>query len=275
MTTPVSVKKFAICCYAGICLYLSRMLSLPPLHFSILGWLAVTGGAFAFGLSKGGLTGLGIFPVLLFAVVFQARESTGFVLPLLIVGDLCAIVVYHRVVIWKIFWRLLPPALAGVVFGYYLMGRISEAAFGPLIGWIIITLIALQVLRSSLGEKIDHVFESHSFGLGMGVLAGVTTMLANAAGPVATLYFLTMRLPKWNLIGTSAWFFFVINLCKVPFSAGLGLTNAYSLTLALVLAPLVIVGFFAGRHIAGHLPQKTFERFVLVCTAVGALKLIG
>jgi uncharacterized membrane protein YfcA len=251
------------------------MLPLPPLHFSVLGWLAVTGGAFAIGLNKGGLTGLGILPVLLFAIVFDARNSTGFVLPLLVTGDVCAAVIYRRDVIWKIFWILLPPALAGVVLGYLLMGRISDSAFGPLIGWIIIGLIALQFLRGALGEKIDHVFESHGFGLVMGVLAGVTTMIANAAGPVSTLYFLSVRLPKWNLIGTSAWFFFVINLWKVPFSAGLGLTNAYSLTLALMLAPLVLAGFFCGRLIAGRLPQKIFERFVLACTAIGALKLIG
>jgi uncharacterized protein len=250
------------------------MLSLPPLHFSSLGWLAVIGGAFGIGLNKGGLTGLGILPVLLFAVVFQARESTGFVLPLLIVGDICAIIIYRRVVIWKVFWTLLPPALAGIVIGYFLMGRISESAFGPLIGWIIIALIALQFLRSALGEKLDHIFESHGFGLGMGVLTGITTMIANAAGPVANLYFLSVRLPKWNLIGTSAWLFFVINLSKVPFSANLGLTNAYSLTLALVLAPLVLTGFFTGRYIAAYLPQKIFERFLLACTAVGALRLV-
>jgi len=250
------------------------MLSLPPLHFSALGWLAVTCGAFGIGLNKGGLTGLGILPVLLFAVVFPARESTGFVLPLLIVGDICAVVIYRRVVIWKIFWRLLPPALTGVVLGFFLMGRISSAAFGPLIGWIIIALIALQFLRSALGEKLDHIFESQGFGLFMGVLAGVTTMIANAAGPVANLYFLSVRLPKWNLIGTSAWLFFVINLSKVPFSMNLGLTNAYSLTLAFVLAPLVITGFFSGRHIATVMPQKIFERFLLACTAAGALRLI-
>ncbi len=250
------------------------MFSLPSLHFSSLGWLAVIGGAFGIGLNKGGLTGLGILPVLLFAVVFQARQSTGFVLPLLIVGDLCAIVIYRRVVIWKIFRALLPPAIAGVVLGYFLMGRISEAAFGPLIGWIIIALIALQFLRSALGEKLDHIFESRGFGLFMGVLAGVTTMIANAAGPVANLYFLSVRLPKWNLIGTSAWLFFVINLAKVPFSMQLGLTNAYSLTLALVLAPLVIVGFVSSSPIAGVLPQLIFERFLLACTAVGALRLV-
>jgi len=250
------------------------MVPLSSLHFSDWGWLAVISGAFVIGLNKGGLTGIGVFPVLIFAVVFQARESTGFILPLLIVGDLCAIGVYRKVVIWKVFWMLLPPAMVGVVLGYGLMGRISESAFGPLIGWIILALIALQFLRSSLREKVDHIFESRGFGLGMGVLAGVTTMLANAAGPVANLYFLSVRLPKWNLIGTSAWFFFVINLVKMPFSAQLGLTNANSLTLALVLSPLVILGFFAGRHLAGVMPQKLFERFLLFCTAIGALKLI-
>jgi uncharacterized membrane protein YfcA len=255
-------------------LYHAPMLSLPTLHFSVVGWIAVIGGAFGIGLNKGGLTGLGILPVLLFAVVFQARQSTGFVLPLLIVGDICAVIIYRRVVIWKIFWRLLPPALAGVVLGYFLMGRISGAAFGPLIGWIIIALIALQFLRTALGEKLDHVFQSHGFGLVMGVLTGVTTMIANAAGPVANLYFISVRLPKWNLIGTSAWLFFVINLTKVPFSMHLGLTNAYSLTLAVALAPLVIIGFFSGRFIAGVLPQKLFENFLLACTALGALRLV-
>ncbi|MCE0496973.1 MAG: sulfite exporter TauE/SafE family protein [Methylacidiphilales bacterium] len=244
------------------------------IHFSLWGWVAVMGGAAGIGLNKGGLTGLGILPILLFAVVIPARESTGFVLPLLIVGDICAVVVYWRVAIWRIFWLLLPPALAGVVLGYFLMGRISERAFGPLIGWIIIGLIVLQLARRSLGEKLDHIFESHGFGLGMGVLAGVTTMIANAAGPVATLYFLSVRLPKWNLIGTSACFFFVINLFKVPFSAQLGLTNANSLSLALLLAPLVVLGFLGGRFMAAKMPQKIFEIFLLVCTGIGALRLV-
>jgi len=250
------------------------MFSLLSLHFHGWGWLVVAGGALAIGMNKGGLTGLGVLPILLFAIVLQPRESTGFILPLLIVGDCCAIGVYRRVVIWKVFWLLLPPTLAGIVIGYLLMGRIPESVFGPLIGWIILSLIALQFLRGILGEKLDHVFESHAFGHFMGVLAGITTMIANAAGPVANLYFLSVRLPKWNLIGTSAWFFFVINLFKIPFSAQLGLTNAVSLTLAFVLTPLVIGGFFCGRYLAGVMPQKIFENFLLACTALGALKLI-
>ena len=158
--------------------------------------------------------------------------------------------------------------------GYFLMGRISSATFGPLIGWLIIGLIALQFVRGALGEKLDRIFESRGFGLFMGVLVGITTMIANAAGPVSTLYFLSVRLPKWNLIGTSSFLFFVINLCKIPFSAQLGLTNAYSLSLGLILAPLVIAGFFCGRKLAAMMPQKPFERFLLICTAIGAVKLL-
>jgi len=259
------------------------MSSLAVLHFSTLGWLAVAGGALAIGLNKGGLTGLGILPVLLFAVVLEPRQSTGFVLPLLIIGDICAVVIYRRVVLWKIFWRLLPPALAGILIGYVLMGPLEiggvrlgvpAAVYGRVIGWLILALLALQLVRNAYGEKLDHIFESQAFGVVMGMLAGIATMLANAAGPVSTLYFLSVGLPKWNLIGTSAFLFFVINLCKAPLSASLGLTNGASLTMALMLLPLVVVGFYAGNKLAGSLPQKIFDRFLFVCTAIGALKLI-
>ena len=260
------------------------MPSLASLHFSLWGWLAVAGGALGIGLNKGGLTGLGILPVLLFAVVLDPRQSTGFVLPLLIVGDICAVLIYRRVVLWKVFWHLLPPALIGIIIGYLMMGPITidgvnlgipAAVYGHIIGWLILALLALQLVRGAYGEKLDHFFESRGFGVAMGVLAGIATMLANAAGPVSTLYFVSVGLPKWNLIGTSSFLFFVINLCKVPLSASLGLTNSVSLALAIVLLPVVILGFFCGRKLATVLPQKIFDRFLLVCTAIGALRLIG
>jgi uncharacterized membrane protein YfcA len=161
---------------------------LPALHSSTASWIAALFGALAIGLNKGGLTGLGILPVIFFATALPPRESTGLVLPLLIVGDLCAITAYRRVVVWRVFRALLPPALFGVVIGYLGMGRISAAAFGPLIGWIVMSLIAVQFVRDFLGTQLDRLFHSRVFGLFMGVLAGITTMIANAGGPVANLY---------------------------------------------------------------------------------------
>jgi uncharacterized membrane protein YfcA len=240
------------------------------LHFSV--WLIL--GALGIGLNKGGLTGLGILFVVLFAMALPARASTGLVLPLLLVGDVCAIIVYRRVVVWPVFLRLLPPTLLGVVLGYVAFNHISAAAFGPLIGWIVLALIAVQIGREIFGTRLDRLFHSRAFGVAMGVLAGMTTMIANAAGPVANLYFLSIRLAKMNLIGTSAWFFFAVNCCKVPFSARLGLINRESLHLMLMLAPFVLVGFVCGKSIAAIMPQKIFERFLLACTLLGALRLI-
>jgi uncharacterized membrane protein YfcA len=247
---------------------------LSGLSFTPAGWLLVLFGALAIGANKGGLAGLGILPVVCFAIALPARASTGLVLPLLIVGDICGITLYRRFVVWKVYWRMLPPALAGVVLGYLCMGLISAQAFGPFIGWIVVALLVVQVTRFSMGTKLDRFFESYSFSLGMGLLAGFTTMIANAAGPVATLYFLSIRLPKWNLIGTMAWAFFTINVFKLPFSAHLGLINGYSLHLGVVLAPLVLAGFALGRYLAGRMPQRVFEGFLLVCTAAGAARLI-
>jgi uncharacterized membrane protein YfcA len=257
----------------GYLLFAFAMPTLPALHFSDSAWIAALLGALAIGMNKGGLTGLGILPVIFFATALP-RESTGLVLPLLIVGDICATITYRRVVIWKVFWMLLPPALLGVVIGYLCMGHISAAEFGPLIGWIVMSLIVVQFVRDFLGPKLDRLFHSRLFGVAMGVLAGVTTMIANAAGPVANLYFLSIRLPKLNLIGTSAWLFFAINCFKVPFSAHLGLINGYSLKLSLALAPMIFIGFFCGKLLAAKMPEKIFAWFLLACTFVGALRLV-
>jgi uncharacterized membrane protein YfcA len=247
---------------------------MPAFSFSPAAWLCLIAGGLAIGGSKGGLAGIGILPVVFFALVLPPRASTGIVLPLLILGDICSIITYHRVAVWKVFWKFLPPALAGVVIGYVCMAVIPAGAFGPLIGWIVLALVGLQLARGALGTRLDRFFESHSWGWGMGLLTGFTTMLANAAGPIATLYLLSLRLPKWNFIGTMAWSFFVINLWKLPFSARLGLINGVSLQLTLALAPCVLVGFFLGRYLAGRMPQKAFEYFLLACTAAGALRLI-
>ena len=249
---------------------------MPPefFHFSAWGWAIAAVGALFVGLGKGGLTGLGIAPVLIFALILPPRESTGFVLPLLIVGDLCAVGAFWRAVKWPVLFRLFFPALLGVFLGYLCMGRIAPAAFGPLIGAILLGLIAIQLVRKLVGERLDRFFQSTVFSLFMGILAGMTTMIANAAGPVAVLYFLSIRLLKWELIATSAWLFFLTNLCKVPFSVHLGLINPNSLYLGLFLAPAVVAGIFIGRKAASLIPQREFNLFVLAFSLLGALRLI-
>jgi uncharacterized membrane protein YfcA len=108
----------------------------------------------------------------------------------------------------------------------------------------------------------------------MGLLGGGSTMFANAAGPVMSLYFLAARLPKMEMVGTSAWFFFLLNLSKVPFSSNLGLQPGWAYGLALTLLPVIWLGVWLGRGLVQRLPQQIFEGMILVFAAIGALRLL-
>ena len=109
----------------------------------------------------------------------------------------------------------------------------------------------------------------------MGLLAGDPTMLANAAGPIFALYALAVALPKFEIVGTSAWFFFIINALKMPFSIALGLIHAQTLLLNLILSPAIVAGVFGGRWIIHRVPQRVFDAFLLAFAAIAALRLIG
>jgi uncharacterized membrane protein YfcA len=106
------------------------------------------------------------------------------------------------------------------------------------------------------------------------VTAGFATTVANAAGPVMSVYLLSKRLPKEELVATGAVFFFLINLAKVPIYAARGMIGRSSLLFDLCLLPAVAAGALLGRHLLRRLPQATFEVVVLSLTAVAALLLV-
>lgn len=238
-------------------------------------WTLAIVAAASMGISKGGLAGLGLLHVTIFAFLFGARDSTGIVLPMLIVGDICAVTALHQHARWDYVRRMLPPACVGIVIGAWLMRSVNESMFRPVTGWIILGLAVLQLARMQRPGWFGNVPHDRSFTWGMGLFAGVTTMLANAAGPIFALYALAVALPKFEIVGTSAWFFFVINSFKVPFSIGLGLIHGQTLLLNLILSPVIVAGVFGGRWIINRIPQRLFDEFLLAFAALAALRLIG
>jgi uncharacterized protein len=106
-----------------------------------------------------------------------------------------------------------------------------------------------------------------------GFLAGATTMVANAAGPVTMIYLLSMRLPKKEFIGTSAWYFFILNWLKVPFSISLGLITVPSLGFDALLVPAVVGGAFLGLYLAKGIPEKAFMIAVQALTFLSAVRM--
>lgn len=243
-------------------------------ELTIESWCYLLLGAFGIGVAKSGLSGVSMVHVIVFAWVFGARLSTGVLLPLLIIGDLCAVYLVGKDVLWNYVRKLLPPALVGVIIGWWLLSWLDERSFKPLIGMIILLLTSGQLFRMWRPDLWENVPHSNGFAWFMGITTGITTMLANAAGPIVALFLLAIALPKMQLVATSAWFFLILNLSKVPFSLNLGLIDQRSLALNLLLAPVVITGLLFGRWIIKKIPQKLFDSLILTFTAIAALRLI-
>ena len=245
-----------------------------PAELSSSQWLLAATAALCVGLSKSGFSGVSMFTVLLMARVMPAYESTGVVLPLLICGDVFAVASWRKHAKWAYIRKILPPAIAGICIGYFLMQRIPKGVFGPVIGGIVLAMVLLQTLRQFRPAAFETIPHSRWFAWLMGAWSGVATMMANAAGPVMSLYLLAVNLPKYELVGTGAWFFLIINIVKLPFSARLGLINTASLSFNLALVPCVFAGIFLGRILMKHVPQRLFEQILLVSAGLASLRMI-
>jgi uncharacterized membrane protein YfcA len=241
-------------------------------------WFFAALGAFMVGVSKAGITGLSILSIALFNHVFpSSKQASGLVLPLLIFGDFVAVFSYRKHTQWHYLWRLFPWTAAGVVLGYFTLGRISDHSARILIGWIIVSLALLSFWRryvvSTPAEQKAASFH-WSVGAAIGMTAGFITLIANAARPLMAIYLVAMRLPKMEYVGTAAVFFMLLNLFKVPFMVDLGLITTQSFGFNLMLTPAVLLGALAGRWLLKRVNQNLFEQLVLLLSAIGGILLI-
>jgi uncharacterized protein len=240
---------------------------------SIWRWVLAAVTAVMVGISKTGLPALGILLAPLFAEVLPARASTGALLPLLILADAFAVIFWRRHGSWKHLLRLFPPALVGIVAGYFAMGRVNDQQLRYIMGAIVIVMLGVMLYREYILGTDKPLPATWWFASIAGFLAGATTMVANAGGPVTMIYLISMRLPKKEFIGTAAWYFFVLNWIKVPFSLSLGLITGPSLIFDSVLAAGVVGGALAGLALANRIPEKAFMIAVQALTLVSAVRM--
>ncbi len=244
------------------------------MDLTLQGWIVVAICALIGGGAKTGIPGLGILAVPLMALVLPARESTGILLGILILSDLFAVVYHRHNARWPYVLRLLPAALAGIVAGYFGLQVVNDRQLKPIIGGIVLIMLCINYWRTRTGGKDVPIPTQWWFAVGLGFMAGVTTMMANAAGPIMVIYLLAMRLPKVEFVGTGAWFFFVVNWLKVPFSANLELITVESIKLNLMVLPLIAAGAVVGIFFLKRIQQKSFTAIVQILAAAAAIKLL-
>lgn len=249
-------------------------------ELTALDWAALALAAAFVGFAKTAIGGVASIAVAIFAFVLPARESTGAVLALLLVGDVIAVSLYRRHADRALLARLLPSVVPGLVLGAIFVAWADQEDMQRGIGLVLVLMVLLQVWsRRRAGGPAAAASTltgraRRAAPLAVGVVAGFATMTANAAGPVTTLYLLLAGLPVLGLLGTAAWFFLLVNLAKVPFSIGLDLMDGPILLMDLMLVPALLVGAALGSRVARRIDRRRFEDVTVVLTVVAASALL-
>lgn len=231
------------------------------------------GCALLLGIAKSGIKGLAILIVTGLALVYGAKESTGVLMPMLICGDIMAVIYYKRHVKWIYLIKLLPWMILGVLMGVVLGKDLPKDLFKS--GMALIILISVMMMYYWERKKDRKIPTHWSFAALMGIMAGFTTMVGNLAGAFSNIYFLAIKLPKNEFIGTAAWLFFIINLFKVPFHIwSWGTINWNSIQISMSLIPLVILGFGLGVFLVKKINNEKYRTLILVLTGLGGLAIL-
>ncbi|NHF59006.1 sulfite exporter TauE/SafE family protein [Flavobacteriaceae bacterium TP-CH-4] len=240
---------------------------------SITSWILAFIAAFVIGVSKSGIKGIAIIIVTLMALAFGARQSTGLIVPLLVVGDIFAVVYYNRHTQWKYILRFLPWMMGGVLIGVLIGKDLDASTFKIVMAGIVLCSVLMMWWWD---QKKSKTVPTHwAFAGFMGILAGITTMIGNLAGAFANIFFLAMRLPKNEFIGTAAWLFFIINIFKLPFHIwSWGTITTDTLLIDLLLIPGIVLGLFIGIRLVKIIKEAFYRRMILILTAMGAILIL-
>lgn len=244
------------------------------MNLDLVSLLLGCGAAVLVGLSKTGMPGVAIPAVAMMALAFgdDTRLSVGALLPVLIVADLFAIAWYRRHAKWNRLWKLAPYVLVGMLPGFLVVAWIDSGALRIFLGILVLLLLTLELCRRRIGWfQMPHRWW---FTASIGALAGFGTAVGNAAGPAMSIYLVSQRLDKQEFIGTAAWFFFLVNMSKIPVFVGLGMITTATIGFDLVLLPMVILGAVAGYYLLPKIPQRAFNAIVLVLAGAAAVSMI-
>lgn len=242
--------------------------------YNLFQWFIISFTALCIGMSKTGVQGITLLAVPYMAIAFGAKESTGIILPMLCLADIIAVAYYKRIADWKLVARLLPSAVLGFFVAIFVDQLILAHEFRLLMGWTLVLALAVMIW-SELFKKENKWMNKWWYSSIFGLLGGFTTMIGNAAGPVLSVYLLSMRKGKMEYIGINAWFFLVVNLMKIPLQVFVwdNITwNTFSLNL--LMLPFIGIGAWLGIRLVRIFPEKAFRKFIQIVTILSVIMML-
>ncbi len=230
-----------------------------------------------YGFSKTAMPVAGVVAGPLLAAALGPTIAAGFAVPLLLLGDLMGLLYFRQHANWRLIAKIVPGVLVGFAISAVLFVFASTSVIARIIGVLLLVSVVLEILRrrSPSWQEAEDAGGIRRLEAGFyGTLTGITTMAANAGGAALSLYLVKMRVPMLAFMGTSVWFFFILNLIKVPLVVPLGLITQQSLIANLWFAPVLVAGAFIGIFTFRRMNQVWFERIALTLSAAASLWLV-
>ncbi|RBP83933.1 sulfite exporter TauE/SafE family protein [Marinomonas rhizomae] len=222
------------------------------------------------GFSKFSVGGMGLLVLPIVMIAVPGPEALAILLPLYIITDIMAVFSYRSKIAWSVLARFLPLAFLGVFVASHFLANIDGEQFVSFLGVMIITMIALGLY---LDYRPTSFMQKPLAAYSMGFLGGIVTMMANAAGPIFSLFLLEQKLDKKTYVSTRAWAFFIINVVKLPFYISLGLLSVESTKTSLYAVPGLVIGSFIGYHVLKKVNPIQFKWLIRIMSTAAALKL--
>lgn len=241
---------------------------------SLWQWICTIAAVSMIGFSKTGISGFMMPAIPLIASVFGGKVSTGIILPIMIVGDIFALYFYKRYAEWNDIKKLLPWTVLGVIFGAIVGSYIDDKQFKIFLSISVLLCLFTLIYMEKKGESFT-VPKKTWFYILAGIISGLTSMIGNAAGPIVSVYLLAMGFKKNNYMGTAAWFFFILNLVKMPMQIFVWHNiTINSFLFSMTLIPAIAVGALLGAIVIKKINEKPFRIMIIIVTALVALKLL-
>ena len=225
------------------------------------------------GLNKAGFTGLTVVIIPVIVSIFGAKEATGINLPLLCFADLLAVSYYHSHADWKCLFKLLPWTVAGFGVALLVDRLVPVQAFRYLMGGCIFAGLLVMIWTDRRGKEKPPP-SSWWFSALFGIAGGFSTMIGNVAGPIMSVFLLSMRLQKNTFVGTTAWFFFIVNLLKMPlFIFVWKNVTVKTILFDVTLIPMVVIGAILGIYLVKKISESVFRKVIVILTLVSSILL--
>ena len=243
-------------------------------HLSLIQFLIIILVAVLIGIGKTGISATTLLAVPLMAAAVESKTATGMILIMFLLGDLFAVRAYSRSASWSDIRRLLPAAVAGIVLGTLVGKWVNDRQFKILIAGILFICLILMIYQEMKGGEIKAP-KNRALILIIGIICGFATMIGNAAAPIFAVYLLAIQLDKERYLGTTAWFFFILNMIKMPLQIFIWNRITVQNVLAALLAlPAIYLGTRLGIMIVRKLPEKLFRRIIIGMTFVAAAAML-